>query len=249
MISYNVGRIYWELEFAIRYDFVERNHAQRALLELGWPLFQSRQLEELLFPLVRDLAWTLCIDDREADAVALLRKIWNSKQLFSPYNSPKLRELQLRPPTLIPVGVLLAELTNGQDQQILRDLELLQRSEQQNHKQHAHTVEIQGKKIILHPGTEYTVQIPSKKIISRQGMQSTGASPSDNVALIKVCNPPRLPYSSVSSYGRGAHPFLGSQLRQRYSVMGGLGTELKDSIAAHRRDKGRGSRNCRRLLT
>jgi hypothetical protein len=62
--GHHVGGIFWELKFGIRYGFMERNHVQAALLELGWPLFQSRQLEELLLPLVRGLAWTMYRDDR-----------------------------------------------------------------------------------------------------------------------------------------------------------------------------------------
>ncbi|KAJ9130232.1 hypothetical protein NKR23_g12300 [Pleurostoma richardsiae] len=127
--GHNVGRIFWELDFAIRHSFMARSHVQAALLEQGWPLFQCLQLEELLIPLVRALAQTLK-DDRQA-ATAFLRAVWDGKQLFEPSDLPKLQELQLRPPTLISVGTLLAELTVDQDQtRILSDIEQLRRCEE-----------------------------------------------------------------------------------------------------------------------
>ena len=178
-IRYDVGRIFWELEFTIRHDFVKREDAKAALLELGWPLFRRRQLEELLLPLVRGLAWTMCIDDRERDAVALLRTIWDSEQLFSPFNIPKLEELELRRPTLIPVGILLAELDGQGRAQILSCVERL-KDHEQHIQEHAHTVEIRGNKITLQPQAEYIADIDTH----------------NNIALLRVYNPPRLPFSN-----------------------------------------------------
>src|SRR6187549_2571294 len=211
----NAGHIFWELDFAIRHDFMERDHVQAVLLEQGWPLFQRLQLEELLLPLVGALAWTLYMDDRQADAVALLRMIGDGKQPFSPSNIPELRNLQLGPPTLIPVWTLLAELIDGQDQaRILSDIERLKRCEQHIQEQHIHTVEIRGKKIILHPKEGYTTKIPGKKKTLRPGMQYTGTALHDNVALVKVYNPRRLPYFNgnpaplVHNFRRGAGHLL-----------------------------------------
>ena len=40
-------------------------------------------MEECLLPLIGGLAWTLYMDDRQADAVALLKTIWDCKQQAS----------------------------------------------------------------------------------------------------------------------------------------------------------------------
>jgi hypothetical protein len=193
--GHNVGRIFWELDFAIRHSFMARSHVQAALLEQGWPLFQCLQLEELLIPLVRALAQTLK-DDRQA-ATAFLRAVWDGKQLFEPSDLPKLQELQLRPPTLISVGTLLAELTVDQDQtRILSDIEQLRRCEE-DIRLPTNTVEVRCNEVRLHPAN-YCLE-PQDDMLLRPGMQYIGAIRSDNVALVTVYNSPPLPCSDISA--------------------------------------------------
>lgn len=86
--DFAIRRIFHELNFAIRHGFINRDHIQEPLLQQVWKLFQSLEIEELLFPLVEALAWTLCLDDREGVAVKLLRMIWDDKKRFSLSNIP-----------------------------------------------------------------------------------------------------------------------------------------------------------------
>ncbi len=91
----------------------------------------------------------------------------------------------------------VGRVDRGQDlAHILSDIERLEGHEQRIHEQHAHTVEIRGKRIMLHPTAEYTAVIPRMNIKLRLGMRYIGASLRDNIALVRVYNPPRLPYSN-----------------------------------------------------
>ncbi|RYP15931.1 hypothetical protein DL765_005417 [Monosporascus sp. GIB2] len=105
-----------DASFDFPHGRLRRDHVQAVLLGQGWPLFQRLQLQELLLPLVGALAWTLYKDDRQADPVALLKLIWDYEEPFSPSNVPELKEMQLGPPMLIPVGSLLAELTKCKEE-------------------------------------------------------------------------------------------------------------------------------------
>lgn len=150
--GYLIGNIYWELKFAIRYDFMAREVVQQ-LLELAWNLFRERHLEELLIHLVAGLAWTFCIDECESDAVALLKKVWNREHPFSSslkqkgtvWNRQQASISKIGLPTLVPIGALLAELTNGDEKaSVLLDIERLHY--QLGKHLPAHMVGILGKK-------------------------------------------------------------------------------------------------------
>jgi hypothetical protein len=78
---YAVGRIFWELVFAVRHDFVKREHVLELFI-IGWQIYQNRQLEELLIPVGVSPAWTYCLDGREKDAITLLKKIWDGREPF-----------------------------------------------------------------------------------------------------------------------------------------------------------------------
>lgn len=108
VIGHDVGQVFWELDFAVRRDFLRRDHVQAVLLDYSWPLFQRRQLEELLLPLVGALAWTFWTDNRQADAIAALLKV--RARLRSPSEGIKVLQLvQL----FTPVSELLAELPSS----------------------------------------------------------------------------------------------------------------------------------------
>jgi hypothetical protein len=50
------------------------------LFRIGWQMYQRKQLEELLVPVGRSLAWTYCLDGRDEDAIALLNQTWRAGQ-------------------------------------------------------------------------------------------------------------------------------------------------------------------------
>ena len=64
-----------ELDFAIRHDFIHSEHALKALLQVGRPLFQHLQLKELLVPFAERLARKLGRDHLQALAAALLQEV------------------------------------------------------------------------------------------------------------------------------------------------------------------------------
>ena len=210
---------------------VVKREAVLRVLELGWQLFRTRYQEELLVHLVGGLAWTLCIDEREADAVALLRTIWDGKHPFNPSyiterkgkeNVPKPDRLRL--PTLIPIGERLAGLVDGQDKALV--LSAIKRLGSKRFTEH--TVEIRGKKIVLHPKVGYTLAIPGKKITLRPGMQYNGASPRDSVALVKAYNTTGLPYSNaeppIFNFRRSAlYTFSPMSDEERAATIGQMG--------------------------
>ncbi|KAJ2903307.1 hypothetical protein MKZ38_010124 [Zalerion maritima] len=129
---YNIGQVFWELVFAIRHDFMKREIVEE-LFTVGWQVFQQRDLEELLIPLGRALAWSYCLDGRDGDAVDLLTRIWHGRGPFHHTRAIKLHHSTLRAmkfhhnllgedfkrmwpkATLIPVFELLKELDGPPD--------------------------------------------------------------------------------------------------------------------------------------
>ena len=53
----NIGLVFWELVFATRHAFIRREIVEDVFI-MGWELFRTRNLEELLLPLGRALAWS-----------------------------------------------------------------------------------------------------------------------------------------------------------------------------------------------
>ena len=101
----------------------------RAALELGWGVLREKELEEILIPLVRALAWTYNLNQRWEDAVAILTKIWNLDKAFSFHAGGFCREPHLRrqwQPNLIPIGMLLGDLIgNGRRDSVLSEVKSL----------------------------------------------------------------------------------------------------------------------------
>ena len=113
-----LSHLFWELVFAVRHDFVKRDSAERIFI-LGWQVFRQRCAEELLIPVGRALAWSLCLDNRDQHAINLLEKIAHSDAPFDHrfrgikfHSQMSYHDFQRMWPkiTLLPMFRLLADL-------------------------------------------------------------------------------------------------------------------------------------------
>lgn len=176
---YTLQEIFGELAFAIRHEFIAREHVHEIFTTV-WPIFSDRKLEQLLFPLARVFAWTLCIDDRETDAIAFLENIWDQKLPFKFSNPPEGFQLingRRWQPNLPIVGGLLYDLTT-----IERDRETIA----------AEITRLEELGITLDQ-CKYTVMITRTGIIMRGHYD-------DNYGLsFPVFDPPRLPFRPKST--------------------------------------------------
>lgn len=148
---YRLGEVYWDFAFAINEPWLHRLHVMQMFAE-AWPIFLSRQLEELLYPLGMILAWTC----GEAVEITLLRRIWDSDKLLP--SSPPPQRLPGDParwqPALIPVGKRLLELTTDEQEQvsIAAEIERLCTLRDDLLMEHAKVIEVNKKTIVLRPG-------------------------------------------------------------------------------------------------
>ena len=76
----------------------------RSIFEAGWKLFRQKHQEELLIPFGRALAWSFVLDDRESDAIRLLRLIQKGDPPFG-WSTSTLSQLPIQP-----IGELLKQL-------------------------------------------------------------------------------------------------------------------------------------------
>ncbi|KAI1640833.1 hypothetical protein F4809DRAFT_588922 [Biscogniauxia mediterranea] len=161
--GYRVGHIYREILFAIRHDFVSRRDA-KGVLELGWDLFQKLQLEEILIPLGSALAQTCWTQGYQAAATTLLESMWHCAPPFPCYgltgevlSQAVVESLPRWQPALIPVGRRLLGWEKDPEKRevVQRQLERLVAC-QGTLERFVHTVEIQGRKVVLQPGRTHT---------------------------------------------------------------------------------------------
>lgn len=105
---YQLGEIFWNLVFAINEPYMHRLYVKHMFAE-AWPIFTSRQLEELLYPIGMALARTC---DRVVET-ALLRMAWDGDALLPSPSPPQ--HITGNPtrwqPALLMVGERLLELT------------------------------------------------------------------------------------------------------------------------------------------
>jgi hypothetical protein len=91
------SKVFAALVFTIQHEFIGRDAAQAAF-ERGWSHLKDLQLEQLLIPVGRGLAWSYVLDHRSTDAICLLTKIWDGSQPFG-WSTPT------RPPKSYPRGM------------------------------------------------------------------------------------------------------------------------------------------------
>ena len=121
----NNGKLFWELAFAVRQDVFPRDDV-RYLLERGWESLRSLGQDYLLIPVGVSLAWSYCLDDRDEDAVTLLKGIWYAQTLtLRPRKGASATTMHgimiQRPAAFWPVSKLLQELSpqpNFQDRDL-----------------------------------------------------------------------------------------------------------------------------------
>ena len=73
--QYEIGRLFWELVFAIRHPNAFKRETVEELFIIGWEHVRGIHLEELLLPLGRELASSYHKGGLTKEAVGLLRKI------------------------------------------------------------------------------------------------------------------------------------------------------------------------------
>ncbi|KAL2836628.1 hypothetical protein BJY01DRAFT_221820 [Aspergillus pseudoustus] len=92
----------------IERDIVPRDVA-KSIFELAWKLFRQDQLEVLLIPLGKALAWSFVLDDRDSEAISILRLIEGG---LHPYECSRKRTSQL---PIQPIQHLLEQLLSAQE--------------------------------------------------------------------------------------------------------------------------------------
>ncbi|RSL89853.1 hypothetical protein CEP52_014770 [Fusarium oligoseptatum] len=91
-----VCRITEELEFAVRRQFLPRAHVEDAFA-VAWSLFSEMKVEEILYPIARQLAWTY-LGGRPQEAIKFLEAVRFHRE---PFTLPLSRRSS---PALLPVA-------------------------------------------------------------------------------------------------------------------------------------------------
>ena len=98
-----IYKVLIQLKWIIQRDIIHRDLV-RSIFEAGWKLFREKHREELLIPFGRALAWSFVLDDRESDAIRLLRLIQKGDPPFG-WSTSTLSQLPIQP-----IGELLKQL-------------------------------------------------------------------------------------------------------------------------------------------
>ena len=109
-----ICRITEELEFAVRRQFLPRTHVEDAFA-IAWSLFSEMKVEEILYPIVPQLAWTY-LGDRPQEAIKFLEAVRFHRE---PFTLPLSRRSS---PALLPVASSLHYLFGYIDDDIQQEL-------------------------------------------------------------------------------------------------------------------------------
>ncbi|KAJ4196925.1 hypothetical protein NW759_016382 [Fusarium solani] len=115
-----------DLEFAVRRQFLPRSPVEDAFT-VTWSLFSEMEVEEILYPIARQLAWTY---DRPQDAIKFLKAVRHHQK---PYILPPSRRSS---PALLPVARSLHhffQYTNDEVQRQLAAKDIIHLAELQGH--------------------------------------------------------------------------------------------------------------------
>lgn len=96
----DICQITADLEFAVHRQFLLQSHVEDAFA-VAWRLFTAMELEEILYPIARELAWGYHLDGRTQDAIRFLKAIHHHQK---PYILPSCRSISS---ALLPVARLL----------------------------------------------------------------------------------------------------------------------------------------------
>ncbi|RSL64882.1 hypothetical protein CEP53_003866 [Fusarium sp. AF-6] len=96
----DVCQITADLEFAVHRQLLPQPHVEDAFA-VAWRLFATMELEEILYPVARELAWGYYLDGRTQDAIRFLKAIHHHQK---PYILPPCRN---KSPAVLPVAELL----------------------------------------------------------------------------------------------------------------------------------------------
>lgn len=96
----DICQITADLEFAVHRQVLPQSHVEDAFA-VAWRLFAAMELEEILYPIARELAWGYHLDGRTQDAIRFLKAIHHHQR---PYMLAQFRSIS---PALLPVARLL----------------------------------------------------------------------------------------------------------------------------------------------
>ncbi|KAI1335127.1 hypothetical protein F5Y15DRAFT_257009 [Xylariaceae sp. FL0016] len=142
--GFQIGHVYEELAFAVRYDVISRDHVQQ-MLGIVWGRFRESKIEELLVPIAIRLARSYVSQGRVPAAATLLTKIWTWAEPFGSltsglFEAPAFPNSLRWEPTYISIGKALMSMVDGPERETLsRYVHYLEKSKASLERQ-VHTV-------------------------------------------------------------------------------------------------------------